>query len=353
MLEKIQKIIRHSVIISKHSAGSEPKPPIRLMFDLMRWTIMNRGYITNFFLLGLNQKNKNISDYLTFRSFKPLYHDFYPSSYLCLLEDKLIFEKFINNFPEHAPKNLGFVTRYHFYLPNGLPQPIENILKHPMKCIVKNTWGFGGRDIFLLTVEDGQLYINGRKSTLHEFIEKLPERAVLQELLEQHEKLKKLHPASINTARIVTVNTGTQVHIVATHLRVGVNNNFVDNIAKGNIYVPIDRNTGKLKKIGNSSTEPLLFLSHPQTKIVFEGYEIPFFHEAMELCQNLHYQLPYFFILGWDIAFTPKGVVVIETNNIHKMVDEQKAEGGLKKQIDAYFKEFMENKRKERKFDYA
>jgi glutathione synthase/RimK-type ligase-like ATP-grasp enzyme len=94
-------------------------------------------------------------------------------------------------------------------------------------------------------------------------------------------------------------------------------------------------------------------LSHPQTKVVFEGYEIPFFQEAMELCKKLHYQLSYFFILGWDIAFTPTGPVVIETNNIHMMVDEQKAEGGMKKQIDAYFKEFMENKHKERKVDYA
>lgn len=341
------------MIISRYSTASKPKPPIRMMFDLMRWTLMNRGYITNFFLLGLNQEGKNVSDYLTFRSFKPLYHDFYPQSYLCLLEDKLIFEKFINNFPQHAPKNLGFVTRYHFYLPDGLPQPVENILHHPMKCIVKNTWGFGGKDIFILTIDAGQIFINGQKSTLREFISKLPERAVLQELLEQHEVLKMLHPNSVNTSRIITVSTGTAVHVISTILRVGIGESFLDNFSKGNIYIPIDKNTGKLGKIGYSNTEPLIFFSHPQTKITFDGIQIPFYQDAIELCQKLHYQLPYFFILGWDIAFTPQGLVVIETNNIHQIVDDQMIEGGLKKKMKGYFSEFIENKRKERKFDYA
>jgi hypothetical protein len=63
--------------------------------------------------------------------------------------------------------------------------------------------------------------------------------------------------------------------------------------------------------------------------------------------------LPYFFILGWDIAFTPNGPVVIESNNIHQIVDVQIFEGGLRKQFDGYIKEFRENKRKERKPDYA
>lgn len=353
MIKKIQKIIRHSVVLSKHNGEGEPKSTLHTMFDLTRWALMNRGYIPNFFLLGLNHKDKKVSDYLTFRSFKNYYREFYPPNYLCLLEDKLVFEKFINNYPEYAPKNLGFVTKYHFYLPDALPQPIENILKHPMRCIVKNTWGFGGRDIFLLTVDSGELYINGVKSTLEDFIHKLPERAVLQELLEQHEVLKALHPSSINTARIVTVNTGTEVHTISTFLRIGMGGKFVDNIAQGNIYIPIDKKTGKLTKFGHSTTEPLIFLSHPQTKVVFNGLEIPHFQEAIELCKKLHYQLSYFFILGWDIAFTPTGLTVIECNNIHKIVDEQRWEGGLKNQMDAYLKEFLENKYKERKLNYA
>jgi hypothetical protein len=352
MITRIKTIIRHSSIFSKNKDIHDPKPVVEMMFDLAHWTFLNRGRIKNFFLLGLNQKGTKVSDFLNYKSLKPYYKDFYPSSYLCLLEDKQVFEKFINNFPEHAPKNIGYLTKQHFYLTDGIPQPIENILKYPMKCIVKNTVGFGGKDIFILTVESGNLFINGNKSTLKEFINTLPERSVLQEILEQHEDVKRLHPSSINTSRIVTVNTGSEIIVVSSILRIGKGGNVVDNFAKGNIYVPVDRKTGKLRKLGHSNKEPLVYYSHPQTKIVFDGYQLPYYQDALELCKKLHYQLPYFFILGWDIAFTPNGPVVIESNNIHQIVDEQEFEGALKKRFDLYIKKFMENK-KERNPAYA
>lgn len=345
MITKIRRIIRQSEIVRKTNNSQTSKAPLSLMLDLMRWTFTNRGYITNFFILGLDQKEKKLDDYLNFRSLKPYYNDFYPSNYLCLLEDKMVWEKFINNYPEYAPKNIGYATKNHFYLPDSKPQPIENILNYPMHCIVKNTFGFGGKDIFKIKIEDGEIYINGTKSSIAELRNKLPERAVIQELLEQHDDLKRLHPESLNTSRMITVNTGSEIHVIATFLRIGVGNSIVDNLAQGNIYIPIDMATGKLDKMGYSHKEPLFFLSHPQTGVVFDGYQIPFFKEGMEAVKKLHNQLPYFFVLGWDVAFTPSGPVIIETNNIHRVVHEQIAVGGLKQRFDCYIKEFMKNKK--------
>jgi hypothetical protein len=257
----------------------------------------------------------------------------------------MVWEKFINNFPEYAPRNIGYATKNNFYLPDSKPQPIENIMNYPMKSIVKNTLGFGGKDIFKLKIENGEIYINDTKSTIDALKNKLPERAVIQELLEQHDDLKKIHPQSLNTSRMITVNTGSEIHVIATFLRIGVGNSIVDNLAQGNIYIPIDMNTGKLNKMGYSHKEPLFFFSHPQTGIVFDGYTIPFFKEGMEAVKKLHYQLPYFFVLGWDVAFTPNGPVIIESNNIHRVVHEQIAVGGLKQRFDYYIKEFLKNKK--------
>jgi len=44
-------------------------------------------------------------------------------------------------------------------------------------------------------------------------------------------------------------------------------------------------------------------------------------------------------VLGWDIAFTPNGSIIVESNNIHRIVHEQISAGGLKKQFDDYIKE--------------
>ncbi len=352
-MNRISRIIRLSQRSTKYHEGNKSKPLFPLIFDLIHWVILNRGHIIYFFLLGLYIKNRKVSDYLNFRSFKKSYKDFYPPGYLCLLEDKLIFEKFINNFPEYAPKNIGFVTKKHFYLLDGSPKPIEAILNYPMKCIVKNTWGFGGKDIFMLTIASDEIFINGIKSTVKDLSDKINERSLLQELVVQHDVLKKLHPASLNTSRIVTVNTGSDVHVISSLLRVGVDGNFVDNVAKGNLLVPIDIKTGKLAKRAYSDKDSLFYLSHPQTKTNFEGIDIPYYDEALKVCKKLHFQLPYFFVLGWDVAFTPTGPVVIESNNLHMVVLEQLWVGGLKNRFDGYIKEFMENKRTERRLNYA
>ncbi len=344
MITKIRRIIRQTEIIRK-SNSRESKAPLSLMLDLVRWTFTNRGYITNFFILGLDQKNKHLNDYLNFRSFKPYYNEFYPPSYLCLLEDKMVWEKFINNYPQYAPRNIGYATKNRFYPSGSAPQPIEGISSYPMQSIVKNTMGFGGKDIFKLKVEKGEIFINDKKSSIEELKNKMPERAVIQELLEQHNDLKRLHPESLNTSRMITVNTGSEIHVIATFLRIGVGNSIVDNLAQGNIYIPIDMETGKLSKMGYSHKEPLFFFTHPQTGVVFDGYQIPFFKEGMEAVKKLHSQLPYFFVLGWDVAFTPNGPIIIETNNIHRVVHEQIAVGGLKQKFDQYIKEFLNNRK--------
>ena len=49
--------------------------------------------------------------------------------------------------------------------------------------------------------------------------------------------------------------------------------------------------------------------------VVLEGYEIPSYTAAVETVKNLHYQLPLFDLVGWDIAIGIDGEpILIEWN---------------------------------------
>ncbi len=46
-----------------------------------------------------------------------------------------------------------------------------------------------------------------------------------------------------------------------------------------------------------------------------DGFEIPSYHEAVETVKRLHLQLPFFNLIGWDVAIDENGdPVVIEWN---------------------------------------
>jgi hypothetical protein len=51
------------------------------------------------------------------------------------------------------------------------------------------------------------------------------------------------------------------------------------------------------------------------TGIVLEGYQLPSYDRAIEFVKRLHYRLPFFDLVGWDIAIEEDGSpILIEFN---------------------------------------
>ena len=88
----------------------------------------------------------------------------------------------------------------------------------------------------------------------------------------------------------------------------------VDNETAGGIKADIDLQTGRIKGSAfGSPTEPNM----PQTDsgAVLDGYLIPSFPQVLDFVKDLHYRLPYFRIVGWDITVDKDGKpIMIEWN---------------------------------------
>jgi hypothetical protein len=54
---------------------------------------------------------------------------------------------------------------------------------------------------------------------------------------------------------------------------------------------------------------------HPNSGVVFDGFQIPYFREAVELVSQLHRHLRGVHSIGWDVAITPTGPTIIEGND--------------------------------------
>ncbi|WP_366807258.1 sugar-transfer associated ATP-grasp domain-containing protein [uncultured Bacteroides sp.] len=137
---------------------------------------------------------------------------------------------------------------------------------------------------------------------------------IIESIVENHQSLKILAPASLNTVRIVTViDKDQELHIVAALLRCGNGRSTTDNFHSGGMACPIDLETGKLTAVAYGQ-ECMEYTEHPYSHIKFDGYEIPCFQDLMQMVREVAFCVPEARYVGWDLAITPDGIELIEGN---------------------------------------
>lgn len=126
------------------------------------------------------------------------------------------------------------------------------------------------------------------------------------------DELGKLHPQSVNTLRIPTINFGDHIEIFHPFLRIGKGSSFVDNAGAGGIGATIDVYSGKIKSAGDE--EGNYYLRHPDTGVQLIDFKIPYWEDAIAMAKELASLVPDVKYVGWDLALTYKGWVLVEGN---------------------------------------
>ncbi len=141
----------------------------------------------------------------------------------------------------------------------------------------------------------------------------------IQDRLINHPDLQRLLPAGapLSTLRVVTVRPPTGEPAVAmTSWRMGMAGELVDNRPGRRIIAAVDPETGRIghAEAPGPAGAPLL-TRHPQSEYDFTGEFLPDWQRIREVCESAHRELtPNAPTVGWDIAVTPDGPLLIELN---------------------------------------
>ena len=137
---------------------------------------------------------------------------------------------------------------------------------------------------------------------------------VLEQVLRQHEDMARLHPSSVNTMRILTDLVDDTVHIAYITVKMGRGGGVCDNSGQGGVLCRVDIESGK---ICSPATDDYfnVYDKHPDTGIVFRGYQLPMVDEAIALAKKAARKVPQVGHVGWDVAITPDGPAIIEGND--------------------------------------
>lgn len=203
----------------------------------------------------------------------------------------------------------AFLGRPWLDLRQSTPEEFATLLEQAGMVFVKPIGEFGGKGVEKLTaaeVED--------VAALHDRL--VEEGRVLAEgAIVQHPDLSRLCPSSVNTLRVVTLLLNGEPKLLYALLRVGSGTTNVDNISSGGMYTLIGED-GRLHYPAFCDKTSSFYDRHPVTDEPFVGFEVPCYRQAVELCCEAARVEPRLGYIGWDVAITPDGPVLVEANNL-------------------------------------
>ena len=293
-----------------------------------------------YYFKHLYKKNiKNYRDYLGPKQVAAITRSkqLHQREYTSILNNKLNFALYCERYNIPTPALLGHNFKSSFFRKNEVYQITtqEELIRYFKKFFDANTVQalffrplaqYGGSGCFKI---DRINYAERLKKEYHTFLQgDYTHTAVI----EQHSEINRMYDKSINTLRILTHFDRGAGAVIAALFRVGTGGSVVDNGSSGGLSIGINQDSGTLKgkshldmKFGGGELE-----KHPDSGVQFEGFNMPFFKEACELCLKAAQKIPNGFV-GWDIAITPKGPVVIEGNENPNIFVSDVLYGGLLK----------------------
>ena len=138
---------------------------------------------------------------------------------------------------------------------------------------------------------------------------------ILEEPVIQHQDMV-FGNQSVNTIRVYTTYDKKikKGFCIATTLRAGVGDSIIDNSHAGGLSYEIDMETGIIdsRGWGHQNAGGLI---HPQTHICMMGRKIPHWNKVIDLCEKAAESIPEVPYIGWDVAITENGPILIEGNH--------------------------------------
>jgi hypothetical protein len=205
------------------------------------------------------------------------------------------------------------------------------------KATVYETGGLARRDLFAKPVcgrggrgaerwdYDGDRYCSPSGETLAEsqFLDRLAAQSastprLVQPRLTNCEALADINNGALSTIRVVScLDEQDRPEVVAAAMRMAVGDNHsIDNFHAGGVAAAVDIASGELGQASNMGVDARLgwLDRHPTSGARICGRILPQWEQTLRLAERAHRAFGDRVVIGWDIAVTPDGPIVVEGN---------------------------------------
>ena len=233
------------------------------------------------------------------------------------LSDKYIQKSLLIGFGLPTPELLGTAGR-HFDITDEI-----SLSRFLSTCsddiVIKPVSSSGGDRILVLTHVAGSITCSGEKISVDELWAHLRvnwERGFLiEKKVRNTNEIDILYPDSLNTFRVVTIKTrdGTW-HSPACALKLGRGGSNVDNLAAGGLQISFDSSGTSCSAYDHIAHKEITH--HPDTKAALVGIKLDCYRDVINLGLRASRKFGFLGTIGWDIAMTDRGAMIIEGNTL-------------------------------------
>ncbi len=213
-------------------------------------------------------------------------------------ENKLLFSKTFES----------FLGRDYVDLQDGI-EAFRDFCKGKDSFFAKQPESFGGlgvKKVYLENQDIDALYSSLMSDKMY----------LAEDTITQHPDMNKLCDKSVNTIRMVTIlSDNDKPHLIYALVRIGSGTKDVDNVTSGGMYTLLS-DSGEITHPCFCDKTVSYYEKHPVSGFPFIGFKLPFFDEAKELCFNATTVEKRIRYVGWDVAITPSGPVLVEGNSL-------------------------------------
>jgi hypothetical protein len=238
--------------------------------------------------------------------------------YTALFLNKVIFKAVLGGFQLPQPRLVATIGPSQEIRTREAFAKFLSAYAGDLDLVLKPILGSGGRNVRMLSRDAGGLRANGELTSSDALWNAMIDRAfndgyLIEERVGNPPGLRSLHPEALNTYRVVTVQTlDGHWHVATVVLRVGRARSHVDNISAGGLCVFFD--DGGVALGGYDWVQNARVDRHPDTGVPLEGFKAEGYDEAVDLALRASEKFSFMGTIGWDIAATDNGPMILEGN---------------------------------------
>lgn len=295
-LASIFRMINNAKAVSNYSGRS-----FAYVFMDMAKSIINDnvGYMEYNLFHFIDKPTELRKTYVDFNHSQKLFKMLNDREYMDVFDNKL---KFNNKFKD-------FIGREFIDAAHCTDEEFREYCKNKKRIFCKPTNSCSGKGVY----KDIEITKDTDIDELHKFM--IENNVFCEDTIEQHSEMAKLNPTSINTIRITTVLKDDVVYPMYEIIRIGINNSKVDNVGSGGIYTVLSED-GEIINPCWSDKTITTYVQHPTHGFEFIGFKVPYFKEAIDLVKKAALVEKRIRYVGWDVAITPNGPIIVEGNQL-------------------------------------